>query len=547
LLNLITIFLLGQLDHFGFATISSPKIAGDTFSITIYAFDAVNDIYPYNGPAFVFTSLGPEFGNTSAIFNNGVWQGDFVATLADTYSIRCQDYANPIHTGESNQIIFEPNDPYRLLTILPGQTYYPGIDSGKIGNATPQQAGASFNVSIYLTDRWCNKISSADDAVQFLTTDQFKIPSNLVLYTGSLTFSYAFRSAQNHRCYLNDLTNPGIKSDTSSGINIYPGAYSELLVILPGETYLPGDTTRFDINTPGKSGVSNDQYVLENFSVLVYATDSMWNKTSTSGNLVTLRSDFPPLNNSPLTLNLINGERQFTVNFSQAGDNQNLWAENDVIYSYINYLDIIAKTMNINIIVDPDTITAGQSALITATIYDRSGQPIEGKYIAFTVLSGHGYIFNADNQTDSSGIATAYFGSKSTYFNELNTIGVTADDTTFSATCYVFVPDTSIMAGKIVAYPNPMGIENQTIQFIYYLPSSCNLIFAIYDPFGNLVHREDKTSGDVGTQQGVNILSWNGRNDKGRKVASGVYYAVIKGYTHTARTFEDKIRIGVVW
>ena len=449
MVGLITIFLLSQLDHFGFAQINSPQTVGDSFTVTIYGYDIENNIYPYNGPAIIFATPGPEYGNLSIVFNSGVWQGQFAATLADIYSIRCQDFSAPPHTGESNQIAFNPNTQFKLLSILPGQTYYPGIDTGKTGATIPQQAGIHFNVSVYLTDQWSNMISSADDTLEAITTDAFTLPQNMILNNGVTTFSFAFRTAGQHRFYVNDVTNATIKTDTSSQITIYAGEYSKLLIILPGEAYLPGDSTINDSDTPGKLGEPDDQYILEDFTFVVYATDSMWNRTSTSGNQVSIHSDFPISN--PLPENLSNGEAQFTVNFIQAGNNQNIWAEDNAITSYRNYLDIVAET------------------------------------------------------------------------------------------------DTSVVPDSFVVYPNPMGIGSQHMFFVYPLDSPCNIIFAIYDPFGNQVYRQDIASGAEGAQGGINRLTWNGRNAKGKKVASGVYYVILKGWTHTATIFNKRIRVGVVW
>ncbi len=547
MLNFVLLLLINQLDHFGFVPISSPQIVGDSFSVTIYAYDANNNIYPYQGPALLLADPGPEFGSRNITFSDGVWQGSFVTTLASNYSLRCQDFTAPPHTGLSNEIAFNPNIAARLLSILPGQTYYPGIDSGTVGIPTPQPAGNSFNVTVYLTDQWCNRIFVGNDEMQCLSTDQFIIPQTFVLTNGSIVFSYAFRTANSQRLYLFDLSNPLIESDTSSWLNVYPGPFSDLLVILPGETHLPGDTTIFEINTPGKVGEPDEQYVLENFSVFVYATDSMWNKVSTSGQLVTLRSNFPPLSSNPLTQTIMNGETEFLVYYAQDGANQNIWAESGTIHSYLNYIDIVPKAVDMAIMIEPDTISPGATALITATVYGYDQEPLEGKYLDFAVLDGHGYIFNAQNQTDSTGTATADFGAAANYFNELNTIGITVDDTTFLASCFVFIQDSSVVQGEIIAFPNPMGIENQHMRFVYFLPVPCDLIFAIYDPFGNLVYRDDKVPGSTGAQAGLNQVEWNGHNGKGRKVASGIYYVIVKGYTHTETIFENQIKVGVIW
>jgi hypothetical protein len=107
--------------------------------------------------------------------------------------------------------------------------------------------------------------------------------------------------------------------------------------------------------------------------------------------------------------------------------------------------------------------------------------------------------------------------------------------------------DTTVVPDSFLAYPNPMGIVGNRMYFAYYLSGSCNVIFAIYDPFGNLVYKEDIVPGSQGAQDGRNTIPWNGRNSEGERVATGLYYAVIKGWTHTATIFEKKIKVGVVW
>lgn len=545
----IGFIIISQLDHFGFAPIASPQTAGDSFSVTAYAYDSNNNIYPYNGPARIFTSLGIQYGSRDVYFNSGVWQGYFRATLADTYSIRCQDYSSPPHTGQSNPIIFNPNLPFRLLTILPGQTHYPGVDTGKTGSVTPQQAGNYFNVSVYLTDRWCNRIYSANDSIRCNSSDQFKLPHIFTLNSGGVTFSYAFRTAGTRRLYLNDLSNTSIKPDTSSLVSIYAASYSRLLVLLPGETHLPGDTTSVTSNTPGKSGTPTTQYVLEDFTVKVYATDSMWNKTTVSGYPIQLisTSDF----SNPPPQNLNNGETQFTVNFGIIGTK--FIKAKDLVNNFESYLDnyinIIARATNINVVVDPDTITAGETAQITATVYDRSGTPIGGKLVTFSVIGGHGQIpaSYVSVWTDTVGVCHSQFTCFSGYFNELDTIAAKADDSSGIATCYVMIPDSTVMEGNIVAFPNPFGIRRNKTTLMYYLAQDCNVIFAIYDPFGNLVHRRDISPGEEGARHGINRLEWNGRNDKGRKVASGIYYVVVKGFYHTNVFLEKRIKVGVIW
>ncbi len=546
---LILLALIGQLDHFGFAPVSSPQTAGVPCSLTIYAYDSGNNIYPFTGPAALFATPGPQYGNRQINFSSGVWQGDFTAYLADTYSIRCQDYSPTPHTGESNQIVFNPGTAYRLVLILPGQTYTPGIDSGKTGVPISQSAGASFTVAAYLTDRWCNQIAGRDDSLIATNTDAFTMPRYFRLTDGSASFLYAFRTSLTHHFFLRDATQPTIKSDTSTQIYAYPAAYCRPLVILPGETHLAGDTTSIIASTPGKAGQAATQFVDEDFMARVFAVDSMWNKTGTSGNVIRLTSSFPFSNPSDQVLS--GGEAQFTLHYTTIGDNQDLYAYDLTAgyNSYVNRINIGAKTDSMEILINPDTIMAGNTAQISATLFDRNGNTISGRWVAFSVLNGHGEIPSIDDtiQTNSQGVAFSHFTSNSGYFDELDTIGVTVDDTTFLATCFIQFPDSMVMKGKIIAYPNPLGIRADHTRFIYYLQQNCEVIYAIYDPFGNMILRQNIVSGTNGARLGVNTLTWDGRNEKGARVASGLYYVVIKGYVNTNVFLEKRIKVGVIW
>ncbi|MGB3479135.1 MAG: FlgD immunoglobulin-like domain containing protein [bacterium] len=456
MIGLITMLFFSQLDHFGFGNINSPQVAGTPFPVDVHAYDATGSPYPFNGYARIYTSwdipINPQYCDTLVLFSNGDWTGDITVSLAvDTLSLVCDDGGG--HIGTSNQIQVLANTPARLLSILPGQQHTPGLSSGRTGNATNQIAGGQFDITLFITDDWFNIVDTVNHTISYSSTDPFAMQAQVQLVNGTITLPFAFRTAgPQHRLFFDDVTATFITPDTSSPLAIGPGSYGSLLVILDGETPLPGDTTSATLATPGKSGVPQDKYVNEDFGVLIYATDSMWNRTSATGYAIQLRSYFPFSNPSPE--NLENGEAQFTVSFSTAEDNTPLWVEDNAnsIISYQNYLDILAYT------------------------------------------------------------------------------------------------DTTVAPDSFFAYPNPLGIENSTtMNFVYYLSGSCNVIFAIYDPFGNLVYKDDIGPGSEGAQSGRNSISWDGRNDEDARVASGLYYAVIKGWTHTATIFEKKMKVGVVW
>ncbi|MCX7996059.1 MAG: hypothetical protein N3A65_09900, partial [candidate division WOR-3 bacterium] len=301
--------------------------------------------------------------------------------------------------------------------------------------------------------------------------------------------------------------------------------------------------------TPGKSGSPSEQYVLEDFQIKVYATDSMWNKTSVSGFPIRIYGSTGFSN--PPDQNLSNGEATFTANFSTRGE-KFIYARDlaSNLISYDNFLKVVPRASKFDLLVDPDTISPGEISYITVTVYDRNNEPIDGKWVSFSVISGNGRIEDQYDsvQTNSQGICQSRFTATSGYFNELDSIEIRADNYAETTTVYVIIPDSSVMEGNIVAYPNPFGKLNQPYtRFVYYLHQNCNVIFSIYDAFGNLVHYRDIPAGQNGARIGINTLTWDGKNEKGEKVATGVYYVLIKGYLHTNVFLEKHIKVGVIW
>jgi flagellar hook assembly protein FlgD len=66
-------------------------------------------------------------------------------------------------------------------------------------------------------------------------------------------------------------------------------------------------------------------------------------------------------------------------------------------------------------------------------------------------------------------------------------------------------------------YPNPF---NPTTTIQYYLPQASEVTVRIFDVYGNLV----KTLVNGRQSAGQKSAIWNGHNDIGQKVSSGVYF-----------------------
>jgi hypothetical protein len=87
-----------------------------------------------------------------------------------------------------------------------------------------------------------------------------------------------------------------------------------------------------------------------------------------------------------------------------------------------------------------------------------------------------------------------------------------------------------VQLGSVTATPNPF--KGQT-RLQFELPWSGEVRLSIIDPAG----RRIRTLLDQQTGAGIRFASWDGRNDHGRRVASGIYLVRLdwEGQSKTGR------------
>lgn len=542
------LLLVAQLYRFDFTPITSPQYAGDSFEVAIIARDPYGGIYDYNRPAFLSTTRGASYiyPNVIGPFRNGVWNGRVMVTIAESLQIRCTDDSGRV-TSSSNVFQVVSGPPRRFVTVLPGQQLSPGTREGRLGPPNSQTAGDSFNFTVYLTDVWCNPVRFRTDSVYFAASDNFAIlPAGGEIQDGSSRFTAIFRRAGVHHIYCLPANGQPFVPDTSSLFDVRAGVFERLLLILPGEVPLPGDTASLDWMTPGKSEEPLPQYVREPFQVSVYPCDRCWNIVGGSGVRVKLNSEFP-IEFFPSETTLVDSVN-FLVQFNTAGPNQNLWVY-DVAggnESYRTRLNIKARGRSLEITA-PDTVVAGETAFIRVVVRDANQQPITATVCRFSVVKGNGDMLDEALLTDTSGIAIARFLCTRARFAEFDTIRVVSGAVESLIGIYINIPDSAVMLGKVVAFPNPFGFNRDAAEIVYYLNRSGAVDVRIFDPFGNEVVGWHFAAGEPGARAGINRLMWNGRNRNGRRVASGVYVVQVVGQLHTGTVFRSTYRLGVVW
>ena len=542
--NLIFASLVfAQLHSLEFSNITSPRIAGDSFEITVVAKTETGDTFQYSFPATLTTThddlwsyVEPQLIN----FYQGVCRRKVRVSIADTLHLRC-DASGVV--GLSNPITVIPNIPSRLLITCPGESIAPGSPTG-LFLSTPQSqtAGNGFTVKVYMVDQCFNPVQGRTDMIYFSSSDCFARLTDGNLVDGRGVFPVTLRRAGTQKIYVRT-DNVSIRPDTSSSFDVFAGSFANLILLLPGEQLLPGDTTSKSTQTPGKSGAPTRQYLKEPFMVRVIATDDCFNRVSNGTDTVELNSDFS-ISSDPIQAPLFDST-VFALTFDSAGENQNVWTIGRHFESYRSLLNIEAKTERITS-VHPESVRAGSIVNIEATLFDANDHPIRGKYTHFKVVKGSGVMLDSFGMTDTLGTTRVRFVCNSASGSEMDSITIQADDYTFDIGIFI-EGDPVVLEGKVIAFPNPFGYNQDRTEIQYILPTSCNITMAIYDPFGNPVLTKEFNQGEEGAKYGINKVYWDGKDGKGRNVANGIYVFKFWGSVLTSKVFDKTHRVAVVW
>jgi flagellar hook assembly protein FlgD len=77
------------------------------------------------------------------------------------------------------------------------------------------------------------------------------------------------------------------------------------------------------------------------------------------------------------------------------------------------------------------------------------------------------------------------------------------------------------------------------------LSANATVKITIYDIFGRVVRRIECNPGGNGGKFGENYVSWDGKNEQGEKVSTGMYICVIEG-TNGGSNERKIVKIGVI-
>ncbi len=234
----------GVVDHFVFSLIDGVQTAGKPFSVRIDAFNHFgNPVNDYNSDIILFASTGNgTISTTGVTLTNGYWQGQLFITAADSAVVLfAADYIPPpnTHTGYSNPFVVVPDTLAGFQFILSGQTATPGISSGITGLPDAQIAGNSINVVVQAVDQLWNLIPDNNDSLIISSTDSFAVlPDLVILESGKAEIDVTFRTAATQQLSAKSIFDTKLSPALSDSIVIHPNVFSQLIVLLPGESHL---------------------------------------------------------------------------------------------------------------------------------------------------------------------------------------------------------------------------------------------------------------------------------------------------------------------
>ena len=532
--------LPATLTSFEWQAITSPQYVGESIGVVILAKDENGNSYPFNGTALLSTTLGDPFVYPGYVeFSNGVCNTKVIVTIAESLALRCSK-----DTASGTSDVFEvlPGAKSRLMVILPGEQLAPGVPGGRAGYPDDLTAGDTFSFQVYRTDKWFNQIDQSDDSVYLGSDDRFgRLPAVGRLSNGTGSFTGGLRAAGQRHIFAK--LAKSLRTDTSSAVNVVPGPYRYMLLVAPGEILMPGDTAPLEY-LPGKEGSPDPQYLREPFSVTVYACDSFWNPRAGPGDTISLLSGKAGFCTPALAE--LNDSVRFSFQFNLRGENRPLWVRDSLTgaESYITYLNVRARGATLEVIA-PDTVRSGETAQVVILVRDVDGNPIPAALVQTSVVKGSGKMLGPALLTDTIGYATAHFVCTPSPASEQDSIRIASGDA--ETVIGIFVKH---LSDSLFAFPNPFGNipgnDGRTLIF-YSLHQASSVRLTIYDPFGNKVWTRRYNQDEPGGMFGDNTVYWNGTNNKGQRVASGVYLIQVLGMLHTGIDFKGLYRVGVVW
>ncbi len=282
---------------------NQPQLGSSTLDTSLMA----HRYWTLTGPALAFTSYSGTFNFVATDVDPGANTADFVVEryAAGTWT--------PLVAGTRTATSTQATGITGFGDFAAGELASSALDHFVVAAPGSATAGAAFNVTVTASDIVGNIVTNYAGTIAFSSTDA---------YAAFSPTSYAFLAADNGtRTFVNGATlntagtqtvsvTGSSKTGTSGSITVSAGAFDRLLVLVPGETAVPGSPT-------GRTGTPATQTAHAPFTFTVVATDAHWNPVSSTHTVAITSSD--PAAVLPANAALVAGSRTFSITLETGG------------------------------------------------------------------------------------------------------------------------------------------------------------------------------------------------------------------------------------
>lgn len=546
-----------DVDHFVIEMSPASAVAGSDWSITITAQNYDTTLNDYRGTVTITASSGAGtfFPVVSGNFLNFQWKGSVQLLTAGTIAVTCTGSRGATGTAS---VLVTPGAWDRLLMVMPGQTYTPGIAPGVSPTSVSVVEGTATPVTIYTVDKYYNWDPTYAGTIDLNVNNgsvEPPVSTGYAATNGKGFFTFSLNDSQTLNSY-----HPMLADFPVTVITIDHG-YLHLQVpptIAAGRYFSVTATASASMSDPNQilgstSGMSFRLHI-STTDIPPQAASGTW-----------LPSEYFQLgapNPSGTYIGSYSYDHAGLIVLLATKESAGGIPVTGIASNVIQVLPATANSLQVTIL--PSRIQAQHKARINVLALDQYGNPTNSLLYPFLIN------FQLTNPTPNDSVELLSVTQTATDVNgnaycdytganenkvaivKVSLIGSQLGNTITESLYNVQVSVAKAEPGSIVNYPNPFNpAQSQTTSINYYLPESGDVELRIYDAFGRTVLSKDfkQGAGDAvsrnATMAGGAYFTWDGKNGEGKTVANGIYLVYLRAHV-SGGVQEFKRRVGVL-
>ena len=515
----------------GFTGTPDDQPAGSSFTLTIRAVDAYWNLVPGVNHRVALTSTDTFAGIPSeTILSNGqriltaiLYKGGFQTITATDLD----DENVAPHTSSPVRVVGGPYS--RILVLCPGESLAPGTTDGRTGGATDQSINFAFTVSVYATDAWWNPVGGVTDVVRLTSSDPLaQLPPNTAMVDGRADLSMRLSTGGYQQITVHNVTQSSMATSTTQVRAISSGFHLEAEVT-PTEIGA-GEEFMLTVKITNDAGSVIQEM---NSSVTVEVQNA---STRQPGRGILRTTEFQ----------LLQGQRTVPEHYTLVEPIQL------VIHDDAGNTPAVTEVINVHpgqpaeiqLSCNPTWLHGNKHGLVTARVVDAYENGVPGEPVTFSLLTGAGTLTPNGTDTDDTGAATADFLSPRN--PEVGRIRATSNALSQELDIETAFVDPNAGGGTITSYPNPFRPGESPTTIAYVLDDNATVTMTVHTLGGGLVLQRTFSAGSQGGREGLNEISWDGKNGDGEYVASGGYILDVQAQGGGETLHHMRRKIGVV-